>query len=76
METEHVKIFTGSFIIIHGLKNILEQNNINTLVKDRFESARLGGYGENRSSVELFVLSADVEKAQPMVDAYKIEINS
>ena len=76
METAHITIFSGSSIIIKGLQNRLEDNHINCIVKDRVESARLGGFGEQRSAIELLILKTDVEKAQPIVDIYKKEINS
>lgn len=76
METEHITIFSGSSILVKGLQNRLEDNNISVLIKDRAESARLGGYGEFRTSVELQVLNVDIEKAKPIVDAYQKEINS
>lgn len=76
MTTQHVKIFSGSSIIVNGLKNILEENNISSLIKNKFESARLAGFGEQMNSVELFVMNTDVEKANIIVDDFKKEINS
>ena len=76
METTHITIFSGSSIIVKGLQNRLEDNHINCIVKDRVESARLGGFGEVRSAIELLILKTDVEKAQPIVASYKKEINS
>jgi|TARA_R110000822_G_scaffold20664_2_gene66034 hypothetical protein len=76
METAHVTIFSGSSIIVKGLQNRLEDNNINYMIKDRVESARLGGYGENRTAIEVLILKTDVEKAQSIVEIYKEEINS
>ncbi|MEZ7916525.1 MAG: DUF2007 domain-containing protein [Polaribacter sp.] len=76
METAHITIFSGSSIIVKGLQNRLEDNHINCIIKDRVESARLGGFGELRSAIELLILKTDVEKAQPIVDIYKKEINS
>ena len=76
METAHITIFSGSSIIVKGLQNRLEDHHINCIVKDRVESARLGGFGELRSAIELLILKTDVEKAQPIVASYKKEINS
>ncbi|QNM85722.1 DUF2007 domain-containing protein [Polaribacter pectinis] len=76
MTTEHVKIFSGSSIIVKGLQNLLDDEKIHCLVKDKFESARLAGFGEQMNSVELFVLNVDLEKANLIVDAYQKEINS
>ncbi|MFT5958404.1 MAG: hypothetical protein ACI8VJ_000142 [Polaribacter sp.] len=76
METAHVTIFSGSSIIVKGLQNRLEEHQINCIIKDRVESARLGGFGEDRSAIELLILKTDIEKAQPIVDLYEKEINS
>ena len=76
MTTEHVKIFSGSSIIINGLKKILLDNNIDSLIKNHHESARLGGFGLTAESVELFVLNVDLEKAKGIVEDFKAEINS
>ncbi len=76
MKTEHVTIFSGSFIIVKGLQNRLNSNNIGSIIKDRVESARLGGFGEHRTAVELLILKSDIDKAQNIIDAYTKEINS
>ena len=76
METSHITIFSGSTIIVKGLQNRLEDNHINCIIKDRVESARLGGFGEQRSAIEVLILKTDLEKAQPIIDIYKKEINS
>lgn len=76
METEHVKIFTGTSIIVRGLQNVLDNNNISSLIKDHVNSGQLAGFGAQQNSIELFVLNTDKEKAQPIVDAYKEKINS
>jgi hypothetical protein len=76
METAYVTIFSGSSIIIKGLQNRLEDHQINCIIKDRVESARLGGFGEDRSAIELLILKTDIKKAAPLVDLYKKEINS
>jgi len=76
MSTEHIKIFSGSSIIIKGLQNLFDNHKINYIIKDKFESARLAGFGEQMNAVELHVLSSDFDKAQPIVAAYKSEINA
>jgi hypothetical protein len=55
METTHVTIFSGSSIIVKGLQNRLEDHQINCIIKDRVESARLGGFGEDRSAIEVLI---------------------
>ena len=76
MKTEHIKLFSGSSIIINRLQNILESNNISSLLKNKFESARLAGFGEQMNSVEIFVLNKDIEKATLILNEFKVEINT
>ena len=76
MSAEYTKVFTGTLIIVNGIKNILEDNNIKYLIKNHPESARLGGFGLPMNSVELFVQKTDLEKANPILEDFKNEINS
>mgnify|MGYP006422810983 FL=1 len=75
MKTEYLKIYTSSLIIIHSIRNLLAENYITSLVKNHPESARLGGFGVTMDSVELFILKKDLEKSEPIVNAFKKEIN-
>lgn len=75
MKTEHTKLFTGSNIIVNGLKNLLDAQDISYIIKDKFESARLGGFGEQMDSVEVHVLDIDLEKAKMLVENYNEKIN-
>ena len=76
MATEHIKIFTGTSIIVRGLQNRLDDSNISSLIKDPVNSSQLAGFGALTNSIELFILKSDQEKAQLIVDSYKKEINS
>ncbi|MCH3882806.1 MULTISPECIES: putative signal transducing protein [Tenacibaculum] len=71
---EHVKIFTGMPIIASRLKTILEQAEIPTILKDEAESGRLAGFGSHSLSAQLFILNTDLEKAKPIIETYKKEI--
>ena len=74
MSTKHVKIFSGTSIIINRLRSLLEDDHIGSIVKNQFESARLAGFGAPMNSVDLYVLDTDVEKAAPIVERFKEEI--
>jgi hypothetical protein len=74
MKTEHTKLFTGSNIIVNALKFLLDSEDISYIINDRFESARLGGFGEQMDSVEVHVLNTDVEKAKTIIEGYKRKI--
>ncbi len=76
MNTEHIKLFSGSSIIVRGLQNLLDDNKIHYIIKDNVESARLAGFGTQMNSVELHVLNSDKQKAENIVKEYREEINS
>tara|TARA_R110001632_G_scaffold130556_3_gene244659 strand:+ start:1859 stop:2089 length:231 start_codon:yes stop_codon:yes gene_type:complete len=76
METTHVKIFSGTIILVNRLRSLLEEQNIGALTKDYHESARLGGFGAPINAVDLFILDSDLEKASKIVEDFKKEISS
>jgi hypothetical protein len=76
MTTGHTKLFTGSNIIVNGLKNLLDLEVVSYIIKDKFESARLGGFGEQMNSVEVHVLDTDVLKAGKIIENYKEKIKA
>ena len=76
MKNEHVKIFSGSSIIINRLKSLLEEENITSIVKDNINMSKVSGFGPLGQSIDLFILNSDVEKAKPILDKYKEQINS
>lgn len=76
MEETYAKIFTDNAILVNRLQTLLSDAEIASRISDGFESARLGGFGAPDNSVELYIFKKDQEKAQPIVAAYKKEINS
>ena len=76
MNTNYEKLFTSSSIIVNGLTTILDGNNIQYIIKDKFESARLAGFGEQMNNVEVHVFQSDIDKAKPFIEDYKNQINS
>jgi hypothetical protein len=76
MDKEYTKIFTNSTLIINGLTVILEEKNINYIIKDRFKSAIMAGFGETPNSTELHVDSSKLEMALKILENYKETINS
>lgn len=75
MDTSYIKVFSGTSILVKGLEVRLEEHKIKYLIKDKVESARLSGFGALRNAIEVFILNADLEKAQPIVDEYNNEIS-
>jgi len=76
MSEEYTKMFTENSIIINRLYSLLKEVGINARITDRVESGRLAGFGVPSNSVELFIHNNDIEKAQPIIDSFKNEINS
>lgn len=74
MREEHIKVFTGSPVIVRRLQSILDASGIGSVCKNQHESARLAGFGAPLNSAELFVLNVDMEKASPIIADYKNEI--
>lgn len=74
MTKEHIKIFSGTQLLVNRLNFLLDNANIASLIKDNVESARLGGYGSLVNSVELFIYNSDLEKATPIIEEFKKEI--
>lgn len=73
--SEHIKIFTGTSIIINRLAFILDEKGISSIIKDTKESGRLAGFGTIGDSVELHILESDIEQATPIVNDFKKEIS-
>jgi hypothetical protein len=76
MEKEHIKLFSGTSIIVRGLQNILDDNQIGYVVKDNVESARLAGFGAQQNDIDLYVLESDFTRAKAFVENYQEKINS
>lgn len=75
METKHIKLYSGSSIIINRLKTLLEEQNIETLIKDNHESGRLAGFGTLDNDVELFVFEDDLSKAKEITTKFKSSLH-
>lgn len=72
----YTKIFTNNNIIVKGLCNLLDDASISYIIKDRVESSRLAGFGTPPNSVEVHVLSTQINEASEIVKNYEVEINS
>ncbi|WP_346856995.1 DUF2007 domain-containing protein [uncultured Draconibacterium sp.] len=65
-----IKLFTGGDVIIARIKQELELEGINSLVKDRFKQGLAAGYGDGvPSAIDLFVTEEDYDKAIQIVKA-------
>jgi len=68
-----IRILTDSEITVNRLAALLEENHISTHRKDNVESARVAGFGIPQNSVDLYVQESDAEKAQKIIEAFKLE---
>jgi len=69
-----IKIFSGSEILAIQLKEKLESIDLNVVIKDNIQSARLGGFGSAHLAVELFIQETDFHKANPVIEAFRMSI--
>jgi hypothetical protein len=69
-QSKHIKLHEGSMILLRGLENQLDQENIPSLIKDYQESGRLAGFGTFGSINELFVYEEDYEKALEILKSF------
>jgi hypothetical protein len=75
MIDNYTKVFTETTILVKRLHSLLNEAGVSSRLSDRVESARLGGFGVPPNSVELLVLNDDLEKAKPIIESFKREIN-
>lgn len=77
MVTHYTKIFTGSFIIAQLIQNRLKDIGIEPIIKDESESGRLAGFGASiQGQQELFVHNDELDKAVPIIESVKAELQT
>lgn len=65
MDSNYTRIFIGNAIVAKGIINQLEEIGISPVVKDKAESARLGGFASpTPNETEIYVHNDELEKAQ------------
>jgi hypothetical protein len=69
-----MKIFSGSEILALALKEKLEKINLEVVMKDNIQSARLAGFGSAGQAVELFIQEVDFGKASPIIEEFRMNI--
>lgn len=68
-DSNYIKIYTGSSIIVEHIVNTLKKAGINAIVKDETESGRLAGFGASIAGLqELFVNKDEMDNAIPIVE--------
>lgn len=62
--SDYTKIFTGNSIVVQKIVLLLKENNIQVIVKDESESARLAGFGAAIDGLQdVYVKNKFAEKA-------------
>jgi len=75
LESDYIKIYTGSFIIAQLIVDQLEAIGISPLVKDETESARLAGFGSSIPGYqELYVTKDELDNSIPVVESVTSEL--
>lgn len=76
MSRTYIRIFTGSSIFSNRLKSLLHDNDINAIIKDHQESARLAGFGAPLNSSEVLVADSDLKNALEITKNFQKQIDS
>lgn len=77
METDYIKVYTGSMVVVQLLIDKLQEIGISPIVKDEMESGRLAGFGASIPfQQELYVHQDEVDKAVPVVQSTLAQIEA
>lgn len=77
METDYIKVYTGSMVVVQLLIDKLQAIGISPIIKDEMESGRLAGFGASIPfQQELYVHQDEIDKTVPVVQAALAEIEA
>ena len=63
-----VKVYTGSELTVNLLKEELENNGINSIIKDEFRSGLAAGFaGGIPNTIDLYIEESDIAEAGPII---------
>jgi hypothetical protein len=68
-----IKIFSGEEILAVGLKEKLEESNINVVIRDNNQANVLPSI-QTVKAVELFIQEVDYGKANPIIEEFRLSI--
>jgi len=66
-----IKFHTDSSININRLAELLNENNIPSMIKDQNASGRMAGFGVLDNTVDLFIEKSDLTNAQKVAEAFQ-----
>tara|TARA_B110000971_G_scaffold183394_1_gene190765 strand:- start:105 stop:323 length:219 start_codon:yes stop_codon:yes gene_type:complete len=72
MTEDYTKVFTETTMLVKRLQTLLSLAKIHSRIK----SDKIPAYEITNYIDELFILNKDLEQAQPIIEAFKLEINS
>ncbi len=76
-DSNYIKIFTGSFIIVQLISDKLNSIGISPVIKDETESGRLAGFGSSIQGLqEIYVHKDELTKAVEVVGSVTAEFES
>lgn len=77
-DSNFIKIYTGNFIIVQRIIGELKKININAIVKDQTESARLAGFGGGivPGFQEVFVNNDELNEAVEVVESINADLKN
>ena len=76
-DSNYIKVFTGSFIMIQRLVQDLEAVGINGIVKDESESGRLAGFGSSiQGQQDLYVNKDESQAAIKIIEEVNSELDA
>ena len=68
----YIKVFSGSLVEVQHVKQLLQSNNIEPIVKDQTTSATMAGFGSVMPDFqELFVHTDQVAKVKEILSTLK-----
>jgi len=73
---EHQRLLSSNAMTVQRISAILEQKGIPSMIKDNIESGRLAGFGTSQNDVELYVNTADLERAKAIIEEYEGDTSS
>lgn len=77
LDSNYIKVFSGSFIIVQLVQDRLDSAGISGIVKDESESGRLAGFASTTQGFqELYVSKEELDHAIPIIEAVKEELQT
>ena len=69
-----MKVFSGSEILALALLEYIEAAGVETTVINNIQSARMSGFPNSDSAVEVFIQETDFAKANPVIEEFRLNI--